>query len=168
MDYLINSGIILISIIYILLFVILVFFNIFGGEIMLSKPEYGWCDISICDWKDRASYLTDPHLDLLDAFIGLFKSRKSQVVDCDAEGWEYKIVIDFFEVHIIESKEGYKYYSFDIGAGYLASELIKDIEKNIEEWSKWDYCGDSEEDYLSAKKRLKYKINLLKKFLKNS
>lgn len=133
---------------------------------MLNKPQYGWCDINIGTWHDRASYLTNPHIDLLDAFLGLYRSRKAQVVDCDAEGWEYKIVIDFFEVHIIESKEEYKYYSFDIDSKYLALELIKDIEYNIDEWSKWDYCDENELDYLRVKKRLKYKIKELKKYLK--
>ena len=133
---------------------------------MLSKPEYGWCEINICDWKDRASYLTDPHLDLLDAFIELFKSRKPQVVDCDAEGWEYKIVIDFFEVHIIESKEGYKYYSFDIGAGYLAKDLINDIEENLDAWCKWDLNDNSEEYYLKEKERLNSKIKVLNGYLR--
>ena len=135
---------------------------------LLSKPQYGWCDLSIGDWQDRASYLTNPHIDLLDAFINLFKNRKSSVVECDAEGWTYIIVLDFFVVHIIEDKDDFEYYSFDIDCKDLAKELIIDIEENIDYWSKWDYCDDTKEDYQRTKKKLRYKIKELKKYLENS
>ena len=68
---------------------------------MFSVPKHGWVEISIGNWSDRSSYLTDPHLDILDAFITLYSTYNPGAVYCDAEGWEYIIVISFNDIFII-------------------------------------------------------------------
>ena len=130
---------------------------------MLSIPEYGWVNISIEDWEDRASYLTDPHLDLIDAFITLFNDKKITAVNFDAEGWEYKIVFDFYSVYIIDEKEDKpKLYRFDHSATMLAEELYKDISQNLYAWSVWDCVIEKEEDRIKNENIIKEKLEALK------
>ena len=149
---------------------------------MLSKPNCGWVNIKIGDWCDRASYLTDPHKDLLNGFIQLYSERKPNVISCDAEGWEYLIVLDINNVHIIEYGEKTEFYTCEIDTKNLAQELIKDIEDNLDGWVHWDveddilvyereslkegYVGYCKEDYYNtAKIYLLQELDKLKEIL---
>lgn len=130
---------------------------------MLSIPKYGWVNLSIGDWSDRASYLTNVSFDILEAFINLLQNRKVSSVSFDAEGWEYIIVFDFYDVYIIENKEEEpKLYHFDISAVSLAEEVYKDMKDNVYAWSLWDYGTQSEEDRLVEEKKLKEKLENLR------
>ena len=130
---------------------------------MLSVPQYGWVDISIEDWKDRASYLTDVPHDLLDKFNNMFEKHGSPVaVGFDAEGWEYIIVFDWYTTYIIESKDTEKLYVFDKCFIEFAEEVYDDISSHIVEWSNWDYNVESEEIRLNEEKVLKEKLNKLR------
>ena len=121
---------------------------------MFSIPKHGWVDISIGDWSDRSSYLTDPHLDMLDAFITLYGSYNPGAVYCDAEGWEYMIVLDHYAVHIIESKDSYKLYTIEKNIEDLAKECYYDILNNINEWSKWDTDEMTENEIKSNRAKI--------------
>lgn len=121
---------------------------------MLSTPEYGWCDITIGDWSDRVSYLTNFPIDLLDGILNILKSGKPSVVYCDAEGWEYMIVLDHYAVHIIESKDSYKLYTIEKNIEDLAKECYYDILNNINEWSKWDTDEMTENEIKSNRAKI--------------
>lgn len=148
---------------------------------MLSEPKYGWIDIKIGDWCGRASDLTDPHKDLLNGFIDLYSEKKPNVISCDAEGWEYLIVLDINNVHIIEYREKTEFYTFEIDTKELANELIFDIEDNLDVWVHWDvedeilvfekeslkdgYVGYCKEDYYNTVKiYLLQELDILSKY----
>ena len=135
---------------------------------MLSIPKHGWVNISIGDWSDRASYLTDVHIDILNALINLLQNRKVSSVYCDAEGWEYIIVFDFYRVYIIEDKEEEpKLYHFDMSVKDLAIEVYKDIKENLYAWSLWDYIVENEEKRLEHEKDINEKLVALDAAIKS-
>lgn len=140
---------------------------------MLSRPENGWTDITIGEWTDRASYVSDVQIDLLDCFIKVFKDNNSHCVSCDAEGWEYIIVIDLNAIHIIESKDTYEYYSYDFMENNttlkdVAKELYNDIKENLDAWSVWEPCLDLNDmgDIEEYQKKITDKLEILEKMLK--
>ena len=107
---------------------------------MLSKPKYGWSTITIGDWNDRCSYLTDVPFQLLEAMYRSCKNHEPAAAKLDAEGWEYTIVFDWHETHIIIEKDDYELKTIKINRDDLAKELIEDIRTNINDWASWiDY-----------------------------
>ena len=86
------------------------------GDKMLKTPKYGWSEITIGDWHDRCSYLDDVPYRLLEAVDYTNRCGRPSSVKFDAEGWDYIIVFDQFETHIIcYNFEGeYNYYTIDI------------------------------------------------------
>lgn len=134
---------------------------------MFSIPKHGWVNITIGDWSDRASYLTNPHLDILDAFITLYSTYNPGAVYCDAEGWEYIIVIHFNDVFVIEQKDDNVLHTFDIRTRDLCEEVIKDIESHLYEWSLWDYCVEDEKGRMENENTIKEKITKLRSVLDN-
>ncbi len=124
---------------------------------MLSTPKHGWSEITIGNWSDRCSYLDDVPFDLLKAIKHLYETYYTPVCVCfDAEGYEYTIVFDLFYTHIISSKsdgEGFNYFSIDINIDDLAKELISDIRRDIDGWSKWLCYSDKPEDNIFERKR---------------
>lgn len=113
---------------------------------MLSSPQYGWSNITIGDWSDRCSYLDDVPFDLLRSIWNVQATSLPYAVSFDAEGWQYIIVFDEYETHIITSKESSENQYINVKADIdsLASELIDDIRKSIDKWASWtDYGGMS-------------------------
>lgn len=106
---------------------------------MLSKPDCGWSTIAIGDWSDRCSYLTDVPYDLARALELGVRTHKPTLATFDAEGWEYIIVFEWLDTHIISNKdEEYKLYSFPVGRDQLAAEFISDIRENLDGWASWN------------------------------
>ena len=102
---------------------------------MLSKPRSGWSTITIGEWSDRCSYLTDVPYDLANALLAGTRDHKTTAVSFDAEGWEYTIVFEWLHTHIITNKDNkYKLYSFGIGRDQMAAEFIADIRENLDDW----------------------------------
>lgn len=112
---------------------------------MLSKPKYGWSAITIGDWSDRCSYLTDVPFQLLEAMYDSCKNHKPTAAAFDAEGWDYTIVFDWLETHIIISKDSFELKTIEINRDELAKELVEDIRNNIDEWASWIDYGDMDE-----------------------
>lgn len=105
---------------------------------MLDKPKYGWSRISIGEWSDRCSYLDDIAIDLLEGMERSCRTNAPVAMRFDAEGYEYIIVVDIFETHIItEIDTGFSLQSVSINRCFLASELVCDIRDNISAWSAW-------------------------------
>ena len=123
---------------------------------MLDTPKHGWSVITIGNWSDRCSYLTDVPFQLLKAMECSCRECKPISVRFDAEGWEYIIVFDWFCTHIISEKsneDGFDYFSIDINRDELAKELIIDIRKNINKWAIWTDYGNMSEDEISERKK---------------
>jgi hypothetical protein len=135
---------------------------------MLSKPSGGWTDISICDFKNRASYLTDVPFELADAFIHAKKSYQPACVRFDAEGWDYILIADCNEAHIIFRDECPVILNYDVTRNILANELIDDLENYSHDWIEWESYHDltlQEEKYRT--KQLNNKITELKLLYRN-
>lgn len=120
---------------------------------MLSKPRHGWSEITIGDWSDRCSYIDDVPFMLLETMEESCRVNKPVAVKFDAEGWDYIIVFDQFETHIIsthinalsfDEDNYFSYHTIEVDRDELAKELISDIRKYIDHWTKWDgYCENA-------------------------
>ena len=119
---------------------------------MLSTPEHGWSNITIGDWSDRCSYLDDVPYLLVDALESVYRTYQPRCVKLDAEGWEYIIVFDGFETHIISDNcdTGFLYKTITCKARDLAAELIADIRNDFDGWAKWP--PNVEEDEIKERK----------------
>lgn len=132
---------------------------------MISNPKYGWCTFSIGEDKehsftDRASYLTNVPMDLLDAFIA-YRTKGFGCVVFDAEGYEYTLVLTAYNqsIYIIDGDNHLIDFS-GLNAEDLARELIKDLESDLENWISFAaFDKDEEEENRSNINRL---IPLLK------
>lgn len=126
---------------------------------MLAKPHAGWSEITIGNWSDRCSYLDDVPTLLLDAMTNLLKNpNKPQLVEFDAEGYEYTILFKSYEVFIITEKDETILTQIYLGRDdpitirRLARELANDIMSSLNDWAKWGY-----EDYEAAWLKKRYK-----------
>lgn len=128
---------------------------------MLSEPSAGWTNVQIGSWSGPASYITDVPTDCLDALINCLEKHNPQCIYCDAEGWEFTIVVSDFETNIIVSDDKNELFTFDIPAKQLAKELIDDIEKYLGGWISWDAFVE-----ITDKKEIQKQKNILKKKLK--
>lgn len=132
---------------------------------MISNPRHGWCTFSIGKDKDRcftdrASYLTNVPVDLLNAFVTYTLNGYGCVV-FDAEGYEYTLVLTAYNqsIYIIDENNHLIDFS-DLNADDLARELIKDIESDLENWISFaTFDKDEEEENRSNINRL---LSLLK------
>ena len=133
---------------------------LYRGVNMLSKPKHGWSEITIGDWSDRCSYIDDVPFNLLEALEKSCRTHRPVAVKFDAEGWDYIVVFDQFETHIISTNpndvdvyfSNFDYHTIEIDRDKLAKELIADIRRDIDDWTHWDY-RDHTEDYLSERKK---------------
>ena len=121
---------------------------------MFQKPECGWTDFSLGEYKSRASYLTNIPQDCIDAFTYGLKNNKPVVVYFDAEGWEFYLVCDYYHSYVIEDKDEPKTYYINKGLVEVAKEFISDIEKHYKEWRHWNFQEDPVNIDLSELKEL--------------
>ena len=144
---------------------------------MLSNPHStGWTRISIGDWSNRASYLTDVPMNILDAFLN--KRYGPVAVDFDAEGWEYIVVCDDYITYVID----YDYNStieymqasdndsltlriIEIDKEELVRDFINDIESILDEWICW-MLPDTKSEILEREQELRKKLEILKNMYK--
>lgn len=110
---------------------------------MLDTPSHGWSTIKVGGWSDRCSYLDDVPFMLLKALEETCRTGRPVSVKFDAEGYEYIIVFDVYETHVItETENSYKLVTVEIMSAELAAELIGDIRKDLPGWSGWADYGD--------------------------
>ena len=140
---------------------------------MLENPSCGWVKVHIGDFCDRASYLTDVIYDILEALIHVLNRKGSASVYLDAEGWEWYIVFTWYETFIIDypyrTDEEYmnsiddkpELTVIDMRIEDIAKEVIKDFEKDYDEWIHWLPEDESEE----RTKELNKMIDKLKKLI---
>lgn len=132
---------------------------------MLSEPKFGWTSIEIESFFSRASYLTDIPTDCLSNMIIALKENIDFTLDCDAEGYTFKIVSDNESTYIIECKDGIKAYLFNKTKQDLAKEIYEDISNHLDAWCHFN--TDSEEDNMFAIYRVNFiqYLNELKKLI---
>ena len=119
---------------------------------MLGKPQYGWTEITIGDYQDRAGFLTDVPFDFLDAMIASYKRRNTPFcVRCDAEGFEYSIVCNEGCDCQINIKSRPPILIQGVCKRELAKEIIDDIESSIDDWATW---RDTESVVIEARKKM--------------
>ena len=140
---------------------------------MLENPKHGWVKVHLGDFCDRASYLTDVIDDILEALIHVLNRKGSASVYLDAEGWEWYIVFTWYETFIIDypyrTDEEYmnsiddkpELTVIDMRIEDIAKEVIKDFEKDYDEWIHWLPEDESEE----RTKELNKMIDKLKKLI---
>lgn len=113
---------------------------------MLDTPCAGWSRITIREWSDRCSYIDDVPFMLLSAVDEVVRRHTSYAVKFDAEGYEYIIVFDELETHIITSKDVFAYTTIEIDIEDVVKELIKDIRNDLDLWAYWPICNEDEFD----------------------
>ena len=133
---------------------------------MLSCPVHGWCTVTIGDWHDDVSYITDDFaFSILNAFKKLHEKRKPTGVYCDAEGHEFILVFDdcngyldknYVYVVIIDEDLTPIIKKFEVDLKSLMRECVNDIKENIDKWVSWNCDADEYNDVRKAeiKKRL--------------
>lgn len=133
---------------------------------MLKTPWCGWSEIQIGDWHDRCSYLDDVPYRLLEAVDYTNRCGRPSSVKFDAEGYHYIIVFDMYKTHIIcdDFDIGYILYTVDINLKDLIRELVADIRRDIDVWSKW-FCDVSEYEAEERKLDLEAWCNVIEKRL---
>lgn len=118
---------------------------------MISNPKHGWCTFSIGKDKDhcftdRASYLTNVPVDLLDAFVTYTLNGYGCVV-FDAEGHDYTLVLTEYNqsIYIIDGNNHLIDLS-NLDADDLIKELIEDIESDLDNWISFSAFDEKEEE----------------------
>lgn len=148
---------------------------------MLDRPRYGWCNIMVGTTKiGCASYLMDLPVYLLDAFNQYLsdKNRLNFCVEFDAEGYSFGLSEFDQTLYFVNNKrpeiEIKEIKSEKVGLrncmsakdilNILATELIGDIQSNIEDWVYWENDEELMERGESDDRRrlLQSKINELK------
>lgn len=118
---------------------------------MISNPKHGWCTFSIGKdndhrFTDRASYLTNVPVDLLDAFVS-YTLNGSGCVVFDAEGYYYTLVLTKYNqsIYIIDGDNHLIDFS-DLNVDDLIKELIEDIESDLDNWISFSAFEKKEEE----------------------
>ena len=110
---------------------------------MLSKPEYGWTDVSIAGTLiGPASYLDDVPVMCLRSMISALTQQHDFCVSFDAEGWDFKVISDSIDTYVIFCKDEVSLQRFDIGKKALAEELYHDIASELDAWAQWNIEPD--------------------------
>ena len=138
---------------------------------MLSKPLHGWVEVFVGEERiGVASYLTDPAMDLLDAFISYFgkDTHLPFGISFDAEGHYFGIMefADYLYTVNDKTMSGYLnikeikpeslglvgYSGHRSMLAHLADECIHDIQDNLEVWVDWFSYADEEKSVLDARR----------------
>lgn len=129
---------------------------------MLGMPMYGWSQVEIGDFEGPASYLTDVANDCLLAMIHYYETGFDFVVNFDAEGWIFKVIADEYNVFVIEDKDEPVLHTYDKRIDDLAKEIVSDIEKYFDDWTRWDYAVEEDDEEALQKEAERLRDNLEK------
>ena len=152
---------------------------------MLGTPINGWAEIKIGQEKiGNASYLTDPAMDCLDAFLRYFDTNSFLPFGLifDAEGYYFGIMEFADYLYIADDKTDddklnlREINPIDLNlteyAGHheiltcLAKECVNDIVDNLEGWVHWfTYANETEENLEKRRQELLSKIKHLKNYI---
>ena len=91
------------------------------------------------------------------------------MVKFDAEGYEYIIVFDWRETHIISNNSdvGFNYASVKVDIKTLAEELVNDIRNDLNEWVDFAYRDLSDKERESLTNEFLRLCDLIERRIKN-
>lgn len=119
---------------------------------MLSKPQAGWSELTLGDYKAPVSFLTDIPFDWLRGCISGLKHVIPAAFFIDGEGVTYYIVSDYCVTYIIKS--GTVLTQVRVSLDRFAEMLVHDIRENLEEWIWWCDFPLNAEQYANRKSML--------------
>lgn len=119
---------------------------------MLSKPQAGWSEFTLGEFKAHASFLTDIPFDWLRGCINGLKHVIPAAFFIDGEGVTCYIISDYCVTYIIN--DGSVLTSVRVGLDRFAEMLVQDIRENLEEWIWWCDVPLNEERYANRKAML--------------
>ncbi|HPK52811.1 MAG TPA: hypothetical protein PK114_00025 [Smithellaceae bacterium] len=114
---------------------------------MLANPRTGWVTVTLGEFTDRASYLTNVPVDCLKALIFSLEHRKPASVRIDAEGWEYVITFTLDETYIVRTKGSHELFVINKNNMDFAREVYEDIKRDYKAWLDWDEYGNGKSLY---------------------
>ena len=136
---------------------------------MFTAPFAGWSNWNLEKFKERISYVDDFPLNLLHAIKLFFITEVCQEVEFDAEGYTYSIYLGYPIYARIENGE------LDIiheDMVLFATEVLNDIEKNMNEWVCFPWWIHNEEEQAMFRKELEEEIaeirGLIEQWLKKT
>ena len=103
---------------------------------MLTRPEHGWADVCIGDYRLRISYIEPVPEMLLTAFIRALSTKGRADVTFDAEGWKWRLESDRV-TRLTMMEEAVETHTVAISVRELAREAIDDIRRDLDAWSLW-------------------------------
>lgn len=102
----------------------------------LKRPQYGWSELQIGDWTGTLSYINDAGNELLWAINRVVTKGDPSVILFDAEGYEWMMVLNQFEQHILrETGEGWNHHTLNIKIKDLAAPIVQQIADDVDEWA---------------------------------
>lgn len=139
---------------------------------MLKKPIHGWTQVSAFGIEiGIASYIKDVPLICLDTFISYFSNQiRNFIIEFDGEGTEFGLVEFCDSLCVLQNEsDGIAIREIDASASaaamllQLGNELVRDIEKNLDDWVEWN---DFESDPEHRKHMLTEKYKMLKEIIR--
>ena len=121
---------------------------------MLSRPEAGWSELTLGDFKAPVSFLTDIPFDWLRACLNSLKYGIPAAFFLDSEGTTTTIVVNFATTYIISSSDLSVTYMSDIFVTDFAKMLIEDIRRDFDKWLYWLDASLTEEKWANRRKML--------------
>lgn len=118
---------------------------------MLSRPFAGWTNFTIGEFTFPASYLTNVHVDFINALTVALRDDISTVVVLDGEGeGDCEIVFNTYHntvsaIHFVPGSDIKTETVFwDMSILSIAKEFVIDIENYKHEWENWGYSDEKE------------------------
>lgn len=130
---------------------------------MLSNVECGWCDVTIGNFEDQASYLTDVPMQCLQSAIYALRDGLDFCVTFDTEGrGDFSVIAGFYCTTIVREDE-LSVVNWNYDKLTLAKEIHDDISSQINKWVDWnlDYEVDFREAFERRKRKLLEKLDEL-------
>lgn len=113
---------------------------------MISKPWAGWCNFDLDNFHGRPSYLTNVPIDILESFINYWENGTGISIYFDEEGSSFNLVVDPYNVYIIECKDEPKLIISNKSIEELTAEVITDIENDFQGWCNFDTDEEAVEE----------------------
>lgn len=103
---------------------------------MLSKPLYGWTDITVGNFIGRGSHIQDIPILFLEAFLRALAHNIPAEIEVDEEGSTF-IMQSYHSTTITAFRNEQETFFIDADATALAAELLNDLRNNWNDWLEW-------------------------------
>ena len=143
------------------------------NEILLGKPNNGWVEIRIGDFKCEASYLSNIPFDTLNSAIASLENNIPFNLNIELEKEGEAFITSFYKYTYVIHEDGEinnaKLYRYNINFKDIILQFVSEIKKNANKWSVWDgnKIWDNKKEIEKSKIELLEKINKVENLLKN-